>query len=80
MVATKDYRPLDGGVVEDAVTELQQVACPRYDRARLQAGEGRPASLHDGFRILQDAAVKMGITVQHMVMRALTGELDVRIP
>jgi acid ceramidase len=80
LVATNDYRSLDGGLVEDAVSELQETACARYDRARLLAGEERPLSLQDGFRILQDPSVKMAITVQHMVMRASTGELDVRIP
>ena len=52
----------------------------RFDRARAQALRTLPADPEACFAILTDPKVKMLITVQHMVMRAATGELHIRLP
>lgn len=78
IVVTNDYRAMEVETVERS--ELQATACARFDRARAQALRHRPATPEACFGILTDPKVKMLITVQHMVMRAATGELHIRLP
>ncbi|MAQ15808.1 MAG: hypothetical protein CMN30_13560 [Sandaracinus sp.] len=78
VVVTNDYRAMDVATVERS--ELQATACARYDRALAQALRTVPSDAEAAFAILTDERVKMAITVQHMVMRAATGELHVRLP
>lgn len=80
VVVTNDYRKLNSGVAPAPGNELQETACARFDRATALAHHQQPATAEDCFRILQDSSVKMGITVQHMVMQASTGLLEVRLP
>lgn len=80
VVVTNDYRAMDSGFAPAEGNELQATACSRFDRATALAQSARPTTAADCFAILQDSEVKMGITVQHMVMQASTGFLDVRLP
>ena len=80
VVVTNDYRALDGGATPSTASALHATACARYDRARALASGTQPASLAACFDILQDRQVQMDITVQHMVMQASTGLLEVRLP
>ena len=80
VVVTNDYRKIDSGFAPVSGNELQATACSRFDRATVMAQQGRPTSAEECFAILQDSDVKMGITVQHMVMQASTGLLEARLP
>lgn len=78
LVVTNDYRlgPSRGTMHG----ELTTTSCARFDRAAKLARERRPTTAGECMGILSDKQVKMGITVQHMVMRAATGELVVELP
>lgn len=60
--------------------ELQRTSCSRFDRASLLLRQHAPADAEECLRILTDSSVRMGITVQHMVMSAAQGWLEVRLP
>lgn len=78
LVVTNDYRSISGAHV--GAGELARTACGRFDRARLRAVAEHPVDAAGCFAILGDPEVRMGITVQQMVMHAASGALDVRIP
>ena len=80
VVVTNDYRALDSGFAPAEGNVLQETACARFDQATRLCSQHRPANVADCFSILENSDVKMGITVQHMAMRARTGELEVRLP
>jgi len=89
LVVTNDFRSAalcqpsmltDSRQTAIGADELSRTACSRLERARQLATETRPTNTAGYFAILEDPAVRMGITVQHMVMHAATGALDVRIP
>lgn len=80
VVVTNDYRAMNAGLAPTAGNQLQATACSRFDRAASLASGARPTTAADCLAILQDSQVKMGITVQHMVMQASTGLLEVRLP
>lgn len=77
VVVTNDYRALAGET--RAAGELASSSCSRYDRAAacLAAGVDSVDAAH---AVLADPAVRMGITVQHMVLCADLGVVDVRLP
>ena len=79
VVATNDYRALPSGARAGAGGELAATACARYDRATVLARMREP-SADWCVEILRDPGVIMGITVQHVVMSAATGELRVALP
>ncbi len=80
VVVTNDYRVIDGGFAPADGNALQATACARFDRATALALQGPPTDAEACFAILEDPRVKMDITVQHMVMQASTGRLEVRLP
>lgn len=73
LVVTNDYRALSSST--EATTELQRTSCGRFDRASALAQAGAAP-----FDILTDEAVRMDITVHHMVLRPATGQVQVRLP
>lgn len=80
LVATNHYVALQTGKNTVAHNELTSTACIRYDRAT-ELGQAYVAGeAIQPFDILGDRNVKMGLTVQHMVMQANTGFLAVRVP
>lgn len=80
IVVANDYRVLD--VTETVATdqELQVTSCGRFDRAFALLRESKPLDADDCWRILNDPQIKMGLTVQQMVMSASLGLLEVRLP
>jgi hypothetical protein len=80
VAATNDYRSLAGVGDGRIGSRLQETACGRFDRAVELLGARRPANAAASLAILRDPAVRMGITVQQMVMVPSTGELVVEIP
>ena len=82
IVVTNDYRRLNAEHSPHAGDQLHETACLRFDRASALVGQSdtRPRDAAACFAVLQDEQVKMGITVQHMVMQASSAMLEVRIP
>lgn len=81
LVVTNDYRTRaagGGGVL--ASSALGATACARFDRATALIREAPPQTPEACLRVLTDRGVKMGITVQHMVLSPRTGTLDVVLP
>jgi hypothetical protein len=76
LIVTNDYRALSasagrGNGVFGATT------CSRYDRVAALLRHRLPETPSECLTILQDAEVRMPITVQHMALSARTGELVV---
>lgn len=81
LVATNDYLALPtkpSAVGAEQV--LRQTSCSRFDRASLLLGQQIAGDIETCFNILTDSAVRMEITVQHMVMSAAQGILEVQMP
>lgn len=79
LVVTNDYRAMPRAHATGG-DELARTACVRFDRARARALAEHPDDAATCLSILGDPEVRMGITVQQMVMHAASGALDVRIP
>jgi acid ceramidase len=81
VVATNDYRALGStsGSRGEERGELAATSCARYDRAAMLARTTAP-SVDGCLDILRDPKVMMGGTVQHIVLRAATGDLRVTLP
>lgn len=75
IAVTNDYRLLDGGVSALGEGVLAETTCGRYEAVREFVGRSVPGNAEECFRILNDAEVRMDITVQQMVFRAATGEV-----
>ncbi len=75
---TNDYRRID--VTTTVHGALGASSCRRSQRLGTLLAFEPPSSTDDAFRLLSDAGVKMGITVQHMVLHARSGRCDVRLP
>jgi acid ceramidase len=60
--------------------ELQRTSCARFDRAIALLDQRIPRDEAECFAILTDLAVRMRITVQHMVFSAARGLVAVRLP
>jgi hypothetical protein len=73
LVVTNDYRVLGGRPLQGALAES---SCDRAARLRelLEGGASDP------WRVLADGRVRMGMTVQHMVLQASTGRCELRLP
>jgi acid ceramidase len=81
LVVANDYLAMPAKPTEAQPTqELQRTSCSRFDRASLLLRQRLPDNAEACLRILTDSAVRMGITVQHMVMCAAQGLLEVRLP
>lgn len=78
VVVSNDYRALVGET--RAAGELASSSCSRYDRAAACLAAGGVDSVDAAHAVLADPAVRMGITVQHMVLCAHRGVVDVRLP
>jgi hypothetical protein len=78
---TNDYRALPA-IVQTSRNQsaLARTACGRYDRAQKLVREAPPRDSEACLRVLADPGVKMGITVQHMVLSAATGVVRVALP
>ncbi len=81
IVVANDYQALhckeQSNVAEG---ELQQTSCRRFERATRLLENGLPTDSADCFAMLEDEMIKMRITVQHMVMSAAKGTVEVRLP
>jgi hypothetical protein len=61
-------------------SELESTSCTRLERVEELIQKRRPADFQSCFEILTDTRVRADITMQHMVMSARTGGLEVRLP
>jgi hypothetical protein len=78
---TNDYRALPATARETTIqSALARTACGRYDRAQELVRYTPPRDPEACLRVLADPGVKMGITVQHMVLSAATGGIHVALP
>jgi hypothetical protein len=81
LLVTNDYLTLPSHpTTARAEQAFQQTSCGRFDRASSLLAHHIPRTVTECFRILTDPAVCMRITVQHMVMSAAQGILDVQLP
>lgn len=80
IVVANDYQALDAIDAHDTGQELQATSCGRYERAHALLSEELPQDAAACFKVLNDAWIKMRITVQQMVMSAALGSLDVGLP
>jgi acid ceramidase len=81
LIVTNDYLALQANPSSISTEqELQQTSCGRFDRASLLLSQHVPGNVAECFGVLTDPAVQMNITVQHMVMSAAQGILEVRLP
>ncbi len=78
LIVTNSYRALSGEA--GAASALARTACTRFQRASALLQARPPGSAEDCFAVLEDPAVRMEITVQHMVLCAATGAVQVRLP
>ncbi|MCU0695663.1 MAG: acid ceramidase family protein [Myxococcaceae bacterium] len=78
ITVTNDYRGLGSG--EAGLGELARTSCSRMAHLETALTRQTVRSTSEAFSLLENAGVKMGITVQHVVMRASTGECEVRLP
>ena len=74
---TNDYRLMQTGL-RNLESELQTTACRRYDRVSALVASRVPQDADRCLDYLSDATVRMGITVQQMVLQASTGLCVVR--
>ena len=79
VAATNDYRALDVDARASG-SPLQETSCSRYDRVMALLASRRPEGLDDCFTILEDDAVRMDMTTQHMAFRVANGGCSVRLP
>jgi hypothetical protein len=81
LAVTNDYLALPTKLTAVGAEQvLRRTSCSRFDRASLLLGQQLPGDAAACFDILTDSAVRMEITVQHMVMSAAQGLLEVRLP
>lgn len=78
VATTNDYRTLDA--VATATTALAITARGRLECASARARSERPRDADGALAILRDPDIRMGITVQHMVLHAATGACTVALP
>lgn len=82
VLVTNDYRAL-ASAHEEATglrSSLVATSCGRFDRARAMLRERPPSNVEECLAVLRDPGVKMGITAQHMVLSATTGQAVVTLP
>jgi predicted choloylglycine hydrolase len=79
IIVTNDYRKLRDAAF-DWGSDLDSTSSSRFDRVASLLKKALPDSFEDCFEILDDLAVHMDITMQHMVMSASQSRLEVRLP
>ncbi len=79
VAVSNDYRSLPSTSGVGAVA-AQHTSCRRFERAGELVLERQPTSPTECFAILEDAKVRMDITVQSMVLSANKGLAEVRLP
>lgn len=79
LVVANDYLLIDADTAT-VTGDLQRTSCHRYDRALACMQHKKPQTIEACFDVLRDPAIQMGITVQHMVFSARTGQCTVRLP
>jgi acid ceramidase len=81
VLVTNDYRALSASHGKAAMQgALAQTSCGRYDRAEKLVREERPRDAEACLKVLRDPGVRMGITVQHLVLSAADGTITVALP
>jgi len=81
LVVANDYLGLStSSTTAETEQELQRTSYGRFERATALLAGHMPQSAADCFAVLTDPAVRMRITVQHMVLSATQGLVDVRLP
>ena len=80
LVVTNDYRALVSDIGTAANHTLAETSCGRFERAFELARDCRADDPDGAFEVLEDAQVRMNITVQSMVLSAATALIDVRLP
>lgn len=81
LIVANDYLELSASSVGAGTgQELQRTSCGRFERATALLAEHMPRSAGECFAVLTDPAARMRITVQHMVLSAAQGLVDVRLP
>ena len=80
IVVANDYFEIDNTAAPNTGQELQISSCGRFERATALIEQSVPQNAAHCFDILSDPSVKMGITVQQMVMSAASGSLAVQLP
>jgi acid ceramidase len=81
VVVTNDYRaPATAEGVANLHGPLRSTSCGRYDCAEQMIRHAPPRNASSCMTVLEDPGVKMAITVQHLVLSARTGAVDVELP
>jgi hypothetical protein len=75
IIVTNDYKKM--AYENKNQSALKDTSCGRYDKTKFLLSQDLPANSTDCFKILNDKAVKMSITVQQMVFNAKTGLIEV---
>lgn len=75
---TNDYRAMPTGAAGSS--ELARTSCARGLRLQELLSAHAVTTPSDAFAVLADGGVRMGITVQHMVLRPASGACEVRLP
>jgi acid ceramidase len=74
ITVTNDYKKLENNTTEESV--LQSTSCGRFNRTEELLEKELPTDYLKCFDILKDENVMMGITVQQMVFKNNTGEIE----
>ncbi len=80
VAVSNDYRSLPSTRAAGAVAALAETSCSRFERAGELVAEQKPRTPAECFSVLNDANVRMDITVQSMVFSASKGLVEVRLP
>jgi acid ceramidase len=78
LFVTNDYRSMPPGTTGSS--ELTRTSCARGLRLRQLLSAHAVASPSEAFAVLADPGVRMDMTVQHMVLRPVSGACEVQLP
>lgn len=76
LVVTNGYLKMTNKNIEGDV--LQESSCGRQDRALELLNKAKPETIQDCFQIIDDANIKMGITMQQMVFNVNQGTISLK--
>ena len=74
VTVTNDYKLIENNITNES--QLQSTSCGRFERAEELISKNTPLNTSECFKILKDEKVMMGITVQQMVFKVATGEIE----
>lgn len=74
ITVTYDYKVIENNITSES--ELQSTSCGRFERAEEMISQNSLSTGSGCFKILKDDKVMMGITVQQMVFKVATGEIE----